>query len=131
MFEWPVEKRGANPVDVHVGSRLAELRRARRLSQGELGDALGITFQQVQKYERGSNRVSASKLVEMAKVLNVAPSELLPRERREDEPTIDWASYTDETRGLIKAFRRINDADLRRTVQRVISDFAKHTRARG
>ena len=71
MFEPPAEKRVPHPIDVHVGSRLAELRRAKRLSQGELGHALGITFQQVQKYERGANRVSASRLWDASEVLGV------------------------------------------------------------
>ena len=51
-----------HPVDLHVGRRLRDLRGARKLSQSDLAAALGLSFQQVQKYERGANRVSASKL---------------------------------------------------------------------
>ena len=60
-----------NPVDLHVGSRIRLRRKVLGISQERLADALGLTFQQVQKYERGSNRVSASKLYEIAATLQV------------------------------------------------------------
>lgn len=60
-----------HPVDVHVGIRMRQRRSLLGMSQTTLGDAVGLTFQQVQKYERGSNRISASRLVEFAKVLDV------------------------------------------------------------
>ena len=63
--------RRASPVDVHVGGRIRVRRRLIGLSQEALAQALGLTFQQVQKYERGSNRVSASKLYATAAVLDV------------------------------------------------------------
>ena len=62
----------ANDVDKHIGQRIRECRRAVRMSQDTLAGALGVTFQQVQKYERGFNRVGASTLYEIAKTLNVA-----------------------------------------------------------
>lgn len=61
----------SNPVDIHVGNRVRGRRKALGVSQGTLAEALGLTFQQVQKYERGSNRVSASKLYRIAGVLQV------------------------------------------------------------
>jgi transcriptional regulator with XRE-family HTH domain len=60
------EDRSPNPVDLHVGSRVRMRRRLRGVSQEKLADSLGLTFQQVQKYERGANRISASKLYEIA-----------------------------------------------------------------
>lgn len=60
-----------DPVDVHVGSRVKMRRSLMDLSQGELAKMLGITFQQVQKYERGSNRVSASRLYHLGQILDV------------------------------------------------------------
>lgn len=63
-----------HPVDVHVGARLRLRRILLGLSQEKLGEALGLSFQQVQKYERGSNRVSASRLWQIAKVLEVPVS---------------------------------------------------------
>lgn len=62
-----------HPVDVHVGARLRQLRKAAGLSQGTLAAQAGVTFQQVQKYERGTNRISASKLFEFAQTLEVSP----------------------------------------------------------
>ncbi len=61
-----------HPVDEHVGKRLRHLRKLRGLSQSAVAEALGLTFQQVQKYERGANRISASKLYDAAKLLGVA-----------------------------------------------------------
>ena len=61
-----------NPIDVHVGRRVRLRRKELGISQERLAEGLGLTFQQVQKYERGANRVSASKLYEMARVLRVS-----------------------------------------------------------
>ncbi len=63
--------RAANPVDVHVGTRVRLRRQVLKMSQEKLGDQLGVTFQQVQKYERGSNRVGASRLWKISQVLDV------------------------------------------------------------
>ena len=67
-----------DPIDVEVGLTLRRLRNQRKLSQTALADALGITFQQIQKYERGTNRISASMLVRAARALDVRPADLLP-----------------------------------------------------
>ncbi len=64
------DDRSPNPVDVHVGDRIRRRRRALGISQDKLAEALGLTFQQVQKYERGANRVSASKLYQVARALH-------------------------------------------------------------
>ena len=64
-----LESRVPNPVDLHVGARIRLRRRMQGVSQEKLAEALGLTFQQVQKYERGANRVSASKLYEIAAAL--------------------------------------------------------------
>src|SRR5690242_12280701 len=60
-----------NPIDVHVGKRIRLRRTLLGISQTSLADAIGITFQQVQKYEKGSNRVSSSRLMDVAKALDV------------------------------------------------------------
>jgi transcriptional regulator with XRE-family HTH domain len=62
---------GPNPVDVHVGSRVRLRRTLLGMSQEKLGEAIGLTFQQVQKYERGANRVGASRLFDLSRVLDV------------------------------------------------------------
>ena len=70
---------GPDPLDVEIGLSIRRLREGRRMSQSRLGEAIGITFQQIQKYERGTNRISASMLVRAARALDVQPADLLPR----------------------------------------------------
>src|SRR5579884_660298 len=65
-------ERSPNPVDLHVGARIRMRRKSLGVSQERLADSLGLTFQQVQKYERGANRVSASKLYEIARALQTS-----------------------------------------------------------
>lgn len=62
-----------DPIDVHVGSRLRARRVVLKISQGALGSAIGVSFQQCQKYERGSNRISASMLWKLCQELGVTP----------------------------------------------------------
>ncbi len=64
----------SHAVDVHVGTRMRQRRTLLAMSQTKLGDAVGLTFQQIQKYERGSNRMGSSRLYEFAKVLDVPVS---------------------------------------------------------
>src|ERR1700761_8110625 len=81
-----------NPVDSLVGARIRILRQRRKMSQTELGKTLGVTFQQVQKYENGRNRVSASKLHQVAIALGVSISEIF-----------DGASETGKALGATKS----------------------------
>lgn len=81
-----------HPVDRHVGQRMRLLRKQQNISQEKLAEALGLTFQQVQKYERGANRISASKLYEAARFLRVPISEFyfgLPQDDLKVEPVED------------------------------------------
>lgn len=68
----------AEEVDRHVGAELRKARKAAGLSQGALGQAIGVTFQQIQKYERGANRVSASAMWGLSRALGVRPADLFP-----------------------------------------------------
>jgi len=69
----PKKKPGTpNPIDIHVGSRLRQRRTLLGMSQGKLGDTVGLTFQQIQKYERGANRIGASRLYDLSRVLDVS-----------------------------------------------------------
>ncbi|MDJ0612096.1 MAG: helix-turn-helix domain-containing protein [Rhizobiaceae bacterium] len=68
------EKKEPNPIDVHVGGKVRLKRTMMSMSQEKLGDSLGVTFQQVQKYEKGVNRIGASRLQQIAAVLNVPVS---------------------------------------------------------
>ncbi len=86
-----------HPVDLAVGQVIRRVRRQRRLSQEALAYAIGLTFQQLQKYERGVNRVSCSRLCDIARALGVQPALLLP----------DMADLRDDGVGPVPAFRRI------------------------
>ncbi len=102
-----------HPVDVHVGGMIRAHRRRLGMSQSQLADALGLTFQQVQKYERGSNRVSASKLFEIAEALELSISTFFEGlDRSDPEGTsmsgelIQFANMPGATK-LMHAFRRL------------------------
>src|SRR5512145_286688 len=74
-FEYPEEEKASsrrpNPIDIHVGSRVRLRRMLLGMSQEKLGERLGLTFQQIQKYEKGVNRIGASRLFDLAQVLGV------------------------------------------------------------
>jgi transcriptional regulator with XRE-family HTH domain len=83
-------KKSPNPIDKHVGSRVRMRRMMLAMSQEKLGDALGLTFQQVQKYEKGTNRIGASRLQAIANILQVPVSfffEGAPARPRRRRPT--------------------------------------------
>lgn len=90
-------------IDEKIGDRLLNIRLARGISQAELGDSLGVSFQQIQKYERGSNRMSASVLVLICKELKVSPMTLLGQFFEND----DGAGDADILRRLIEAEDRL------------------------
>lgn len=127
-----VEKgsRRANPIDVHVGSRVRLRRMLLGISQEKLGEQLGLTFQQVQKYEKGVNRIGASRLFDLARVLNVridyffeeAPGHGVPAmatpgmaERPSDTFMFEFLN-TREGLELNRAFARITDPKARRAI---------------
>jgi transcriptional regulator with XRE-family HTH domain len=70
--------RAPHPVDIATGLNIRRLRRQRRISQEWLAEMVGLTFQQIQKYERGANRMSCSRLMAIARALGVSPNHLLP-----------------------------------------------------
>lgn len=69
-----------DPIDLEVGRRLRALRVARNVSQSSLAEAAGVTFQQIQKYEQGKNRISASMMCKLARKLQISPADLFPPE---------------------------------------------------
>lgn len=118
-----------NPVDVHVGSRVRLRRTLLGMSQEKLGEAIGLTFQQVQKYERGANRIGASRLFNLSQVLDVPVSfffDDMPREAA-DAPVLGEEDDEDrvvefepdpmakrETLELVRAYYRITDPGVRK-----------------
>ncbi|MGC1301977.1 MAG: helix-turn-helix domain-containing protein [Caulobacteraceae bacterium] len=118
---------GPDPIDVGVGVRLRRLRKERGMSQSRLGDAMGITFQQVQKYERGVNRIAASMLVRAAKALGVPPSALLPEEGEPAPRSPEITALLSQLRGgddLIQAYAAIPSPQLRRALLKMARSLA-------
>jgi transcriptional regulator with XRE-family HTH domain len=128
-------KNEAHPIDTHVGKRVRMRRMMLGISQTKLGDALGLTFQQVQKYEKGTNRISASRLQHIAQIFEVpvtfffegAPH--LPGEERTqtDAPFPEFVSdylATSDGLHLTKAFMQIPNAELRRSIVNLIEQIA-------
>jgi transcriptional regulator with XRE-family HTH domain len=119
-----------NPVDIHVGSRVRLRRTLLGLSQEKLGEAVGLTFQQIQKYERGANRIGASRLFEFSRILDVPVSfffddmsertaavEGLPAAGMADQPraSLEPDPLTRrETLELVRAYYRIADPQIRK-----------------
>ena len=124
-----------NPVDKYVGSRVRMRRIMLRLSQEKLGDALGLTFQQIQKYEKGTNRIGASRLHQIADILQVpvsflfegGPSSSTSVEGLGEAPSPAYVSdflATSEGLALTRAFTKITDAKLRRSIVDLVEQIA-------
>ena len=130
-----VGRDGPHPVDVHVGGRVRLRRTLLGMSQEKLGEALGLTFQQVQKYEKGMNRIGSSKLYQLTRILDVpvsfffddmseatasedssAPTKVNGREVVEKDPMLKR-----ETLELVRAYYRITDP----TARKRLFDLAK------
>ena len=129
-------KKAPNPVDKHVGSRVRMRRMMLSMSQEKLGDALGLTFQQVQKYEKGTNRIGASRLQQISNILQVpvafffegAPSLSPGLDGMKDAPSPAYVSdflATSEGLALTKAFTRIKEPKLRRRIVDLVEEIAE------
>jgi transcriptional regulator with XRE-family HTH domain len=124
-----------NPVDKYVGSRVRMRRIMLGMSQEKLGEALGLTFQQVQKYEKGTNRVGASRLQQISEILQVPVSFLFdggPSGAANTEGFSEGSSpayvsdflATSEGLALTRAFTRITDAKMRRSIVDLVEQIA-------
>jgi transcriptional regulator with XRE-family HTH domain len=131
-----VSEKQPNEVDVHVGRRLRMRRLMLGMSQEKLAGQLHLTFQQVQKYEKGVNRVSASRLQEISRILQVpvpfffegAPG---PSGTKGPPPTPSYISEflaTADSFVLIRAFTKIKSGQLRRAIVRLVENMADNTR---
>ncbi|MEO0542291.1 MAG: helix-turn-helix domain-containing protein [Pseudomonadota bacterium] len=129
------EKKQPNPIDVHVGTRIRLRRTMISMSQEKLGEALGITFQQVQKYEKGTNRVGASRLQNIAGILNVpvsfffedAPGETASAQNEMAESGSNYVvSFLSSSEGLQlnRAFVKISDPKVRRKIIDLVKSLA-------
>lgn len=119
-----------NPVDRHVGLRIRFRRKELGISQEKLADSIGLTFQQVQKYERAANRVSASKLWEVARALNTTITyfyEGLPAEgdlRRSSGPSLEDFLLSSEGMELARYFPQIQQPGVRRQILELVRAMA-------
>lgn len=111
-----MSKKLAGDVDVRIGATVRRFREARGLTQAGLGDGIGVTFQQIQKYERGANRVSASTLLAIAEVLGCSVADLF------DDP--DPAGTTVSERAILKAWSKMKETE-RAAVLTMLAEFAK------
>ncbi|MFM7778466.1 MAG: helix-turn-helix domain-containing protein [Alphaproteobacteria bacterium] len=133
----------ASPIDAHVGSRVRLRRTLLGMSQEKLGEALGLTFQQVQKYERGVNRIGASRLFDLARVLDVPigfffddlPPEMGGNVAVRSRPALYGCAEAQdrfeddnmnkrETLELVRAYYRITDPAIRKRVFDLIKSLA-------
>ena len=113
---------GPDPIDSEVGLNLRRARLDRGVSQAELGDSLGVSFQQIQKYERGANRMSASMLVKAARFLKIRAADLLPPDEK-GEPARAFVRQLSVAPGATKAVEAYNamaNPSLRRAVLRLM-----------
>lgn len=130
-------KKAPNPIDKHVGSRVRMRRMMLEMSQEKLGDALDLTFQQIQKYEKGTNRIGASRLQQISGILQVPVSfffEGAPSVGNEvtidglgEAPSPAYISdflATSDGLALTRAFVRIKDAKLRRRIVDLVEQMA-------
>ena len=131
-------RRAINPTDKHVGSRLRMRRLMLDMSQTDIANALGLTFQQVQKYEKGTNRISASRLQHISQILQVpvsfffegAPAASgIPQAAKgtADAPSPAYVAdflATSDGLALVKAFMCIEDPKLRRSIVRLVEEIA-------
>jgi transcriptional regulator with XRE-family HTH domain len=103
----------ASKLDQEIGARLRSARRACGMSQAVLGEIVGVTLQQVQRYEVGENRISASALILVARALNLSPLELLGPDSHDDQ-----AVFGDgHAEALLRAYKEIGSTELRRIVR--------------
>ena len=138
-------KRAPHPMDIHVGSRIKLRRMMQKMSQEKLGEELGLTFQQVQKYEKGVNRVGASRLWEIAKSLEVpvqffydefgdGPETMIGFAETNPSAAEDRSDFfavlsTPEGMQLCRAFANIKDYQVRRRVLDLVKTLGEEEAA--
>src|SRR5438105_14411911 len=130
-----IAKKAPNPIDRHVGSRVRMRRMMLGMSQEKLGDGLGLTFQQVQKYEKGTNRIGASRLQQISHILQVPvafffegpPHVHGQSEGMKEAPSPAYVAdflATSEGLALTKAFMRIKEPKVRRRIVDLVKQIA-------
>ena len=126
----------ASEIDVHVGTRMRRRRESLGISQGRLGRHLGLTFSQIQKYEKGTNRIGAGRLYQIATYLGVPPGHFFEGldEAASAAPSVASGLSREELVTLSEAFSAIADAETRASVLALVRSLAEdtmHRRQRG
>lgn len=125
-----------HPTDIHVGQRIRQRRALLGMNQTSLGEAVGLTFQQIQKYENGANRTGASRLYEFSRVLDVpvsyffeglGASQVKPKGRppKKLKAADDEINMRRETLELVRAYYKIRKADVRDHIRHMIEELAR------
>ena len=129
-----------NPIDIHVGKRMRLRRNILHITQQQLGEMLGLTFQQIQKYEKGGNRIGASRLWDISKVLGVPVGFFYeeiddetdaqsPRPKNDDEEYLKELTndpmQREETLKLVRAYYKIHNRTLAKNILNVIETASK------
>ncbi len=129
MARRTVTKHGPHPVDAHVGSRVRLRRTLLGMNQTQLGEALGLTFQQIQKNERGVNRIGASRLWQLSKILDAPVSFFFDEHVDGTEAgSPDDVSLKRETLELVRAYYRIRDPAARKHLREMTQAMANLAR---
>ena len=122
---------GPHPVDVHVGNRVRLRRTLLGMSQTHLAEALGLTFQQVQKYESGFNRIGSSRLYHLSLIFGVPVSDFFEGlEDKSSRRSPDDVMLRRETLELVRAYYRIRDLKVRKALHLMTRALAKRTGSR-
>jgi transcriptional regulator with XRE-family HTH domain len=119
-------KKGPDHRDIEVGRRVRTFRLQKGLSQEKLGDALGLTFQQVQKYEKGTNRIGAGRIQRIAEILEVPITDFFTQQKRGGTAPNEVFELLDTAAGLrlLNAYCRIRDPQLRQAVTLLVEQIA-------
>jgi transcriptional regulator with XRE-family HTH domain len=138
VIVYSVSRKDPNPIDVQVGARVRMRRTIVGLSQEKLGEHVGLTFQQIQKYEKGTNRISASRMQQIAEALGVPVSYFFegteqsgkgPGFSEKTAPFISDFLSTSEGLALNKAFMRVKDPKVRRKIVDLVKSLADESEA--
>jgi transcriptional regulator with XRE-family HTH domain len=126
MTKGTSKAKSTTPQDVEVGQRIRARRMAKGMSQTELGSLLGVTFQQVQKYEKGVNRVGAGRLVRVAEALDVSVSFFFGVTDAGGKDTREILGFLDTSYALrlLRAFSRIPHGEVQRAVVDLVESIA-------
>jgi transcriptional regulator with XRE-family HTH domain len=120
-------RRAANSVDLLVGSRSRIVRMRRKMTQAALGELLDVTFQQIQKYEKGVNRVGASRLHQIASALGVPISEFFAGATEAGRKSVPLSTFAFDPQAfrIVEAFVKISDKELRVSLVRLVETMAR------